>query len=341
MSLYPEYGNQNEGRQYPFQDGATLVAANGVTLSSNAIIDIFLYTTQAVTGVYLRQVLGDESTFIFANSDDDTDIGYAVYESQTSAVIYDFSESQRPIGTIVFGSGISTYIGLSDPLEFTSVTAPLVPSAFIGLVQNGVRSLATEGGAVFNGHVNISGVNGVNVKTYIDGDRNLLRVDIVGKPKEPLNDCDACPPIKFLKIINEACSRLIGSNPEDGIIAITGYDFQLADLCDEKKIPDQNGVLPNKKYSPCNSYTPPEEWQCHDASEFTISPLDGIIRIIAPATLASDNPVKIINNKTPGESITSNLPTDPQTLEDINKRMSDITKYGTKDRCCINIGLKQ
>ena len=248
--LLNEYRNQNQRRVYPFSDDMSLTDADGQQLPTDFLIDAFLYPIDLENGLYLSQIDTGERKIYFADTLTGTVHGVAeVNLSEGTAYVYEDSDLARQIGVLVFGDGLNALFQGTHMRVFTPAATELCPTAYVAMNQVGVRGLLLEDGTFITGAVTIEGQNGVEVDSYVDGSgQNVLRIDFIGTPKPPLDDCgDQCPMIKEICLHRIPGSLFMISDYEDCVVALGGYEFGLDDICDPQKalrLPDEDGNLP-------------------------------------------------------------------------------------------------
>ena len=257
--VYIEYGNQHDHRNYPFQDNSSLTSEGGVVLPEGYIRDLFLYPIDGVGPFYLQTLAVADGYILFADAGTGEVVGRADWSlGDLDAAIYEVSGYQRQIGLVVFGEQIGQITGESV-MVFSAAATTIVGTCAIPLSQEGVRGLLC-GDSLVTGIITISGKNGVNVHTTVDipTGRNILRIDAVGEPPAPDQDCDGGPPIETIHIINEICAAMVASGDSEGNIYLTGRPgWTVADNCPPAALPDAQGNLPTKKTDPCNPSPPP------------------------------------------------------------------------------------
>jgi len=307
--LLNEYRNQNEQRNYPFADDATMVDNQGAVLPADFIVDAILYPIGALGQVYLSKVDGAAKQLWFSDAVLGIYVGYATYvPGQTYAYVHQYQTAtqlfdgavlyDRQIGTVVFGSSAGSILAGAAVREFAADSTPLVPTAFVCIKQPGVTGLIETANRLLTGDVTVKGGYGVTTWTYVDGDGlSILEIDVLGVTLPDDTECDLPPPITQL-CITHMVGAIIDVGPYAvNTIALNGHGFCLDELCAAKKstqLPDATGKLPASGDDVClpppvPPVPPPdvEHIEC-------VVPADGqSIQIVAPSVVGCGNPVCI------------------------------------------------
>ena len=293
------YRNQHEGHCYPFMDHATLTDNAGWRLPNDFIIDAFLYPIDLTNGLYISSIDTDNGYIYFADTGTDEIHGKATIGDSDVAYVYEPDGIERQIGVITFGDGKLSGLQGNNLREFEVTATALVPTAFVPMNQVGVRSLELDNGDIFIGNVKFKGESGINVKSYVENDINILEIDIVGEAEAQPEECETCPDL------TEICvERLVGSaftvyEYTSNAIGIESSNFNLSTICDNKRrrvLPAADGELPPTG-DPCDDDIPcptapdsddVEEYFCFDVSE-----LSNNLFIVAPSIDGELNAVDI------------------------------------------------
>lgn len=339
--LFTEYENERAQCCYPFTDTATMTSIAGTRLPSDAFVDAFLYPIDLVGGVYLSKLELHTRTVEFSDSANERVCGTAQWiegELPGHALIYDTTPYARCIGTIVFGPGLATFAGES-PLIFNPTALPLVPTCFVALNQHGVRGMVGDDGQLVTGHVKLEGRGGVYIKTYIGADsKPIVRIDIRGVAPTPTDDCYDCPAIEQLIIENGECTPIVGTPGANGVLLITGFEFDMTDLCRGKAIPAVDGVI-SRDYC-VDPPGEPTKWECPAESVYVIPIVDGRLELAAPSTLDADNPVHIETRESVGDTLNLATLDDITNPSEFERRLQQLLRAGIKPGGQIVIGLK-
>jgi hypothetical protein len=293
-TLHQEYQNQNRYRRFPFADHATLVATNGAQLPDDFMVDAMLYPLNLASGIYVSKIDYGTQQITFADTLTSTVYGVATWSS-TSTTAYAYTTDTQAVlmGAVTLGEGRKQKN--AGILQFTAEATPLVPAAYFGLNQPGVRGFILDDGTRYTGDVTFEGRNGVNVTSYVDErGRSIIEINITGVP-ETLEDCFDCGVIRSIRVVVDAgatlLASLVGATSGDigNILALT-TPFDLSALCPATAIRD-----PERRLDPCSGVVDP----CGSISfngdeyEFLLTPIDGTIHIVTPSPPGYDNPLQI------------------------------------------------
>jgi hypothetical protein len=338
-AYYQQYSNQHEHRKYPFADDATMRSTGGHQLPVGFFVDAILYPMDSTGPWYIGRI--DTAAHTVELQSGDTLCALGTWDDGDTLVhMYDTSGFSRHVGTLVFGTD-AQYLTAENPMEFVSAATTMVPTCVMAVYQQGVRGFITDDNKLTTGTVRLLGNNGVEVLSYTDAQgRSVLRVDAYGCPPPSNELCDDNPDIEQIMIDNRAGSLLVGSPGTDGVIYITGASGFYADqLCGTKRLP-RSGQLPSEN-DPCTDSEPPiTPFAPGIASQYLVPISDGRIHLVAPSTLAGDNPVKIVNETTAGETPNTTGLSDMPNLDDIQRRVRQMWDMGIRERGLITIKLR-
>ena len=331
-----EYRNQNSHRKYPFVDSATLLASSGVALPLDFILDAFLYVVDNVEQPYLAALDVNAQELTIAGVTTGVLLGKASWTpTSTTAIVYDLSGYNRQMGVLVFGRGITT-LGNFGSVTFTPDATAFVPAAFVNIVQTGVQGLVVAG-QLMAGNITLVGRGGVRITSSVST-QSIVRVDAVGMPPSPSEDCDTKPPLKVIRIVNKDCPKITGSKLMDGVIAIGSHNFGMEDLCRKPQLPAADGTLPTEK-DVCLPTPPPVPWTCPADSTVDVPVSDGQLHIVAPSTIFEVNAVEITVDPAESETLDTSTLQD-LTPEGVDKRTQQTLDVGLRPHGKLIIGLK-
>ena len=295
-----EYRNQNSQRQYPFSDDALLTDNTGQRLPVDFLVDAFLYPIDIVGRPYLSKIDLGEGTIHFADSETSRELGVAEFNvHDTEAYVYE-SDYGRQIGILAFGEGLPHIFQGATIRIFLAEQTPFAPTAYIPLNQSGVRGFILPSGDVVSGDVIFEGRNGVQVtsENTMEG-IPLLRIDVIGVPDIPLEDCrEVCIPIREICIERKSGSAVDISQYGDDAVALFGSGFDLTDICESQRVrrlPDSEGNLPYGK-DICTEPPPdpPEPYPDEDSEVcFEAAEIGPYLFIINPSSVDHVNPISI------------------------------------------------
>ena len=303
------------------------------------IVDAFMYPMDVAGMIYVSEL--NTSARTITVSADSGPVATGEWTAGDPVVtMYDTSGYARQVGTIVLGDGAWTPLA-ENPMQFEATATQFVPACAAALNQEGVRGIITDDGKLTTGAILLEGRNGVTVRTYTQDGVAIVRVDVVGCPPAPAVDCDARPDITRILVINEDCPRIIGTAAAGGVINIVGAPgFDAGNLCTPPRLPGADGILPGQA-TPCDDGTPGTPWPCPPDTSFFVDVEDGQLHIVAPSTLAADNPVSVVNATTPGEiPDLSNLDS-LGGLDKIQRRIKHLWDAGIRDRGVLTLKLRR
>ena len=331
-TVFVEYSNQHDHRKYPFLDDSSMTSKDGVVLPTGYIRDLFYHPITSIGATYLKTLSPVDNYLELADVSTGNVVGRASWvQGDTDAPIYETGIYGRQLGIVVFGD-TATQALPSLLLEFPAEATTVVSTCAIPLIQAGVRGLLCDG-HVLTGDITIIGKNGVVVTTeLIAGNKNVLRIDVTGEPPAPIADCDgsdgtivSSPVITTIHIINEVCAAMIGSGDANGNIFLMGRPgWSAADNCPAQVLPSADGVLPTAQDEGCNPPAPPVPPDCGGATEYVIPVVKGTLQLLAPSTLAADNPFKVSTEDTPGESLDLVPFNDITSVTDLERRRQNM-----------------
>lgn len=320
-TVFTEYSNQHDSRKYPFVDDATMSSINGSVLPTNYIRDIFVYPIDTAAACYIQTLNVSTRSMTVADTATGNVLGSATWVGgDTDAPIYEIGKYGRQIGIVVFGSAIGRILPEAD-MVFTPAATTLVSTCAVPLIQEGVRGLLCND-QLLTGIVSLVGVNGVNVRTFIDTDgKSILRIDAVGSPPPQCPD----KPIDAVLIINEECAAMLGSMDGHGSIFLTARTGWTAlNECRAQLLPDSDGNLPEEHDGGCVPTPPIPPIPCNAGSSYVVSVIDGKLSIMAPGTLDIDNPFKVDAKTTDGEPLDVTLFSSPVSVSAAERRRTNM-----------------
>lgn len=301
--LLTEYRNENEQRNYPFADDATMADAQGAVLSSDFLVDAILYPIGAVGQVYLSKIDGANKQLWFSDAATNAVVGYATYTpGQDYAYVYQYQVgmqvAERQIGTVVFGSSAAAVLTGAATRVFVADSTPLAPSAFVTVIQPGVTGVLGTDNLLLTGDITVKGGYGVTTYTYVDTDgKSILEIDILGVTVPDDTECGLPPPITQLCLVHKLGSLVDVSAYAVNTIALTGHGFCLDELCAVKKstqLPDSTGKLPASGRDVCLPTPLPPGPGPDAANSVCVTPADGqAVQIVAPSTVGCANPIVV------------------------------------------------
>lgn len=198
ITVFTEYRNENQLRNYPFTDDSRL---EDYQLPTDFIIDInlcYLRPTDLPRSLYLYISLIDVEirTIQFKESEGNTIVGTCYFrESQVDGPIY--SPEGIQIGMVVFGESLASLIISKFRRTFTRDDLKLVSSCYNVLKQDGVSGFIVNGEFISN-NVYFKGLNGLQTVSYTrnEDSKEVLLFSNIGEPL-PIEDCfDVPPPIE-------------------------------------------------------------------------------------------------------------------------------------------------
>ena len=97
---------------------------------------------------------------------------------------------------------------------------------------------------------------------------------------------------------------MLGSMDNNGNIFLTARSGWTAlDDCPPQLLPDSTGYLPEEQDEGCSPPAPPPDAPCNSGSSYVVSVVNGKLALVAPGTLAIDNPFKVTAQTTDGEPL--------------------------------------
>ncbi|MFC1453604.1 hypothetical protein ACFLQL_00300 [Verrucomicrobiota bacterium] len=314
--LFTEYSNQNSQRSYPFNDNATLLTAETISLPLDLFIDAMLYPFNVSEPVYLAEInqVTDRIIIKGVTSDDIYGIGIIDNWSTNTIIVYDSEDYMRQIGTLCIGPGV-TALQAGFTYLFEPEATTFCGTVFSPVNQEGVQGFVLDDGSLVYGDVTFQGENGLNILSEKrtgswTGTRDIITFNAVGAIPINIDEQDCLGiPIKCIKVIVTECSKIMASDYELdpitheslGIIALTPNGVTLQSLCKDNKqaLPDSEGNLPAKK-DICDPPVPPDVPDCNPATilnEFTVCLTRGEITFVAPDVAYESNPISILITK--------------------------------------------
>jgi len=260
--LLGEYRNQHSRRRYPFADEATLTDADGQILPTDFLIDAHMYPIDLENSLYMSRIELTEAKIYFADTVTNAVHGVAEVDfDERVAYVYQDDAYARQIGILTFGDGLVGLFRGRETRTFEAAATPLCPTAYIPLNQEGVRGIIPDDDTLITGAVKVEGRNGVLVTSRIESGRHILRIDILGEPGPLPDECgDDCPMIEELCVERMPGSLFTISQYDTFTVAVSGYGFDLDDICSAqkaRKLPDENGELPLRPKPGCDPCGPP------------------------------------------------------------------------------------
>ena len=318
--FYTEYRNQNEARNYPLDDLASMLASDGRVLPSDFLIDASICVIKYDGIPYIKSINVITGKIVIGS--DSGEYGYADFDGVSDrSMVYDYT-FDRPIGVLVYGDAGRAF-NMQTNYTFRPETTRFAPSAWFELKQKGVRGFLLEDGTLVTGKVKFEGRKGVETVSYylstawFTEARSTLAISAKGElpiqPDIPAGegtpgvagiDCLGTP-IKSIKVITSSKSLLRASDYEKdidgnsyGIIALSAYGFTAEDLCEQNRMPREDGKPFNYK-DICDpdtvSISDPDAPKTF--TEFVMVPAKDTLAILAPSTLTATNPIVVTTVK--------------------------------------------
>ena len=210
--LHPDFRNQNEQSNYPFEDTATLVSLSGGQFFADTFIDASIYAIGLQANAYISQIVIDARiATIHIGDADEPSRASGTFDILTPSPTIALADTYgRPAGLLLSDAtrlalfqSWAAGTHLFAPASATFAASVVTPTPAIG-----VRGFITDMGDLMTGAVWLVGEDGVVVRN-IDGN---VRIDLGGDPlferalctKElPEGDTsDPFPEPTFLQTIN-------------------------------------------------------------------------------------------------------------------------------------------
>ena len=193
-TIFTEYRNENQLRNYPFTDDSAL---SNYSLPTDFIIDINIiyvrYTDIPKTlYLYISLIDVETRTVTIRESDKDTLVGTCYFrDNEIEGPIYNPSGVQ--IGIVVFGDSLSSLTSSKYRGLFTKNDLKLVSSCYTVLKQAGVSGFIVNG-TFISDNVYFKGLNGLQAVSYTrnSDSKNILLFSNIGFP-QPISDCFDVP----------------------------------------------------------------------------------------------------------------------------------------------------
>jgi len=188
--LFPEWGELNAQRKYPFADTAALENDEGVSLPESVFMDGRLYPLGATPRLYLSKITSTGATItVYLSDSDDTELASASYDVDSLPTVLAFTDdSGRDAGLLVPGEGGLALLASSIPvgdIEFELEQTEFTASVVVPMPSSGVRSLEVDGIRV-SGDVYLVGTDGIVL--MVEG--GYVRVDAIGSPYAAVARCE-------------------------------------------------------------------------------------------------------------------------------------------------------
>jgi hypothetical protein len=211
--LHPDFRNQNEQSNYPFEDVATLTSIGGGQFFADTFIDASIYAIGLQVNAYISQIVIDARTAIIHVGDaDESSRATGTFDILTPEPTITLSDTYgRPAGLLLSDA---TRLALFQSWTagrhlFATAATTFIASVVTPTPAIGIRGFLTDKGDLMTGAVWLVGEDGVVVRD----DNGNVRIDLVGDPlferalctKEvPDGDpTDPFPEPTFLQTIND------------------------------------------------------------------------------------------------------------------------------------------
>ena len=244
--IHPDFRNQNEQSNYPFEDMATLISLTGHQFFADTFIDASLYAIGLQAGAYISEItIAARATTVYIGDSEESNRASGTFDTLVPPETIPLADEYgRPAGMLLSDA---TRLALFQawPLgahNFATAATPFVAAVVTPTPKIGVRGFVTDKGDLLTGAVWLIGEDGVVIREEVGGS---IRIDIVGDPLFERALCtkelpegsttDPFPAPIFLQTIN-------GIEPDQfGDFKITAGDTHAADTV--LRIFDDNGSL--------------------------------------------------------------------------------------------------
>jgi len=254
-----EWRDSNDDRKYPFSAGAGMQADTGLELPDDAFLDAVFYPIDLSGSLYLSKIDKADGLVEIADSADGSIKGTAAIVPGTELIEFG-DEYGRPTGTLVTGPGFDSLsnITLLDARNATFAAACVFPQN-----QRGVRGFLLPDGTLVTGVVIIRGENGIRADSAMEDGKFVIRLQAAGVGSS--SDCIDLPPaVKCLRVsqVDDSNLTIEQSTAAGGILLKLGARVNMCDICPDKNVPDEDGVLPLASHDPCGEDPPqpPMPW---------------------------------------------------------------------------------
>lgn len=246
--LFPDFRNEQADSRYPFADGATLTATDGVTtIARDTFIDASFYVINAGNNLYISTVIvepqkitirfGDENSPLIA----ETFFAPNPVNAPSTGALTVVDLYGRPAGTLVTATdNLSLFTGWpAGTYTFTPAATEFVATTLIPAQEQGVRGVLTGDNKLITGDLWLIGDGGVVLRHM--GEQNgyqIIRVDVVGVPLFSRFLClpfDRFAPKNFVKTINNC------PPDEYGNFTLTATNFEVDDTV--LRISNKDGII--------------------------------------------------------------------------------------------------
>lgn len=261
-TIFPEFGNQNEFRTYPFSDAASLTSVNGERIPNNIIADIIIHPPDdGLSGVvFVSSIDFANGEIVFRFSGTQQVIGTAKFTDASTWVEIIGPGNVGVIGIVDFGPGLAdAYNFGSSQHVFKAHATELVPSVVFPVTTGGVTGIELPDGTVLTGDITIKGGKGVEVSSVGLGIMGRIRVDCFGEPP-------TVNAIKAIRVTGSADSLFIPYKYAPTVLSLTSR----YDLANFKK-DSTGGTIDAVR----DAYEP-----CDDPPEPTIAPVGAAVSYI-------------------------------------------------------------
>lgn len=254
-----EFYNENENRNYPFQDDSNLTDTSGRVLVNDLIVDGMLYPIGNVGVPYLKELNKSTNSITIADSANDNILMVSLaFKSLIPAYHYVSiilqDSDNRHAGNLILN--YHAYKDLPDGIiyEFSPASTKFTTSCFITLAEDRVQGFKLPDGSFIKGDVAFQGTNGASVNS----DNGTLEFSFIGEittiDGSTGEDClSDSVPIKSIRLITTDCSKVLASVYGADTIALTSRGFELEDICPPRIMssygtPTYEDVCDTKRY---------------------------------------------------------------------------------------------
>lgn len=212
-----DWYNESEASNYPFDDSSSLETADGLTLPTEAILDLVIYPDPGVAPrLSAITVSRNEIKFVFSN-----DSGVVIAEgtkaiNDGNRIVTLLDVRLRQIGLMILNEDrVLPFAGW--PIGAHSTDLGVVANCVLP-VESVVEGIATEDGGYASGFVYLVGDAGVVVRPEPDPNpgEEAIRIDIVGEPLFRRLSCvpqDRFRTPNFVRTINSRSADEFGEFP--------------------------------------------------------------------------------------------------------------------------------
>lgn len=191
-----DYLTSNALNKYPFDDSATLKAADDVYLPNDVFLDIVAVSkSEALVGGYISTLASSLLTEVLTIEFKFTDVDANViktfeievpFASVISREMYGLADDDVAV-KVVFGVGAEEFITSTQSKTYSSAATKLAPSAFVLMVpqvksisffnwDQDVNTVADDPLVVVDGNVDVTIEEGANINIYEESGKNIMEV---------------------------------------------------------------------------------------------------------------------------------------------------------------------